>query len=486
LDSDANELVETTTDGASAAVDGGDIWTEDLETGQDSGGDAAQPLDDSLASADGETLGSIDTSTQDGQVDGDALDADGAPEPCTSDADCADDDLCTVETCLGTGDCLVKPVDDCCLSIEECPIADSSCAFFTCEGNQCVLDVSSCEAPVAHVQTWAATGEQGYVDGDIGLAQLSQPRGLSLHAGILVIVDEMADVIRYADTDSEIIGTLAGGANTTMGDWNSGTTPWMFGGYKDGPVESALFDIPIEVMHDSETNAVLVSDCFNHAIRSIAEGQVTTLAGNGTAGNELGPATGAVLSCPSGLARSNDGALYIGDSSNHRVVRLSDGVIEAVAGTGVEGYADGVAADAQFNEPSMLLFLEDGTLLIADSANHVIRALKDNQVTTWAGNGVEDVVDGPLLEASFNYPLDMAAHPLGGLLVTDHFGNRIRWIANDEVFTLSGNGTEGVVDGWGTQAQHSRPHSIEVDESGLVYVTELTGFVVRTLTLSAP
>jgi hypothetical protein len=141
-------------------------------------------------------------------------------------------------------------------------------------------------------------------------------------------------------------------------------------GFADGPGGSALFATPrgIAVGYDG---SVYVSDSGNHVIRKIAtDGTVTTIAGTpGEAGSD-----DTHLNTPSGIDVDADGTLYIVDTFNHAIRMLKDGVLTTVAGQlGVSGFADGDGAAAKFNAPVGLKIAPDGTLVIADTGNNVIR-----------------------------------------------------------------------------------------------------------------
>jgi DNA-binding beta-propeller fold protein YncE len=144
-----------------------------------------------------------------------------------------------------------------------------------------------------------------------------------------------------------------------------------------------------------------------------------------------GPVDKAVFWCPSGLALDAAGHLYISESNNERVRKLStDGrQVTTVAGCGETGYADGPPEQARFNTPKGLAVDTRGRIYVADLNNHRIRRIEpDGTVVTIAGNGQRGLLDGPALSAKFNKPRDLAIGPDGTLYVADEDNHCIRAI----------------------------------------------------------
>ena len=171
-------------------------------------------------------------------------------------------------------------------------------------------------------------------------------------------------------------------------------------GLVDGPGRSARFTLPAGVALDGSGN-VVVADRSNHAIRAIApDGSVTTIAGDGEEGSRDGPCAEARFARPSGVAVDAAGSIFVAEHGGDRIRRVDpDGcAVTTVAGgapssrgEGSGGFRDGPAAEAEFNEPSALVVDREGNLFIADTANNRIRRLsRDGQVTT-----VADSVNSP-------------------------------------------------------------------------------------------
>lgn len=183
-----------------------------------------------------------------------------------------------------------------------------------------------------------------------------------------------------------------------------------------------------------DEGAIYVADAGAHRIRKVADGVITTIAGNGEEGysGDEGPATEARLKTPTAIALGPDGALFIADTLNHVVRKVSaSGEISTVAGTGEAGLAgDGAAAiDAQLNQPNGLAVADDGTVYVADRANFRVRQISpDGVISTLAGT-VEGNSgdDGPAALAELGF-LARLTLDNGSLLVADQSNSVVRRI----------------------------------------------------------
>ena len=177
-----------------------------------------------------------------------------------------------------------------------------------------------------------------------------------------------------------IIGTIAGrGTSGFSGD--------------NGAATAAQFNPPMGLAMDAAGN-LDIADLNNQRIRRMTPaGTVTTIAGNGTAGanGDGGPATVAQLNTPYGIAIDIAGNLYIADTNNHRIRKVTpDGMITTIAGTGVAGFSGdgGQAIYAQVNGPAGLAVDTIGDIFIADTNNSRIRKINPfGIITTIAGTG---------------------------------------------------------------------------------------------------
>ena len=227
------------------------------------------------------------------------------------------------------------------------------------------------------ITTVAGTGEPGFAGqygGDGGpaiRAALNGPSGVAVDgAGNLFIADTNNHRIRKVDS-AGVITTVAG-TRRFGGD----------GGFSGdgGPAKPARLRSPSGVAVDGAGN-LFIADSGNHRIRKVdATGTITTVAGTGRTRfrGDGGPAIQAALNAPSGVAVDGAGNLFIADTNNHRIRKVdSAGVITTVAGTGETGFSGdgGPAIQAALDEPSGVAVDGAGNLFIADSGNHVVRKL---------------------------------------------------------------------------------------------------------------
>jgi uncharacterized protein (TIGR03437 family) len=303
-------------------------------------------------------------------------------------------------------------------------------------------------------------------------AQLYEPSGVAVDsAGNLYIAD--AYNYRIRKVSNGVITTVAG--NGTQG----------FSG-DNGPATSAQFYDPVGVAVDSAGN-LYIADFANCRIRKVTNGVITTVAGNETRGfsGDGGPATNAELNLPAGVAVDSAGNLYIADSA--RIRKVSNGVITTIAGNGISGFSgdNGPAASAQVSDDGIAVD-SAGSLYIADGSNHRIRKISNGVITTVAGDGVPGFSgdNGPATSAELMYPSGIAVDSAGSLFIADSNNNRIRKVSGGVIVTIAGNGKEGYSGDGGpaTSAELYLPFDIAVDSAGRVYIADDTNGTIRVLT----
>lgn len=321
------------------------------------------------------------------------------------------------------------------------------------------------------IATVVGTGVVG-TDGDGGpaaSADINHPRGLALAPdGGFAFADAFGETVRRVWPDGTIT-TLAGtGVAGYSGD--------------DGPATGAELDLPHGVAFTS-TGALLIADTLNQRIRSISpDGTITTIAGTGVTGysGDGGPATLAQISSPRGIAALPDGGFLIPDSDNQRVRRVSpDGTITTVAGTGVRGFSGdgGPATGAELDEPFGVAPTPDGGFLIADAGdNRIRRVAPDGTITTVAGDGNRAYGGdgGPATTASLSSPHNVAPVPDGGFLIADEGNNRVRRVWPDgTITTIAGTGEAGFSGDGGAPGQ-----AMLNEPKGLLVLPTYDGFLV--------
>jgi sugar lactone lactonase YvrE len=263
-------------------------------------------------------------------------------------------------------------------------------------------------------------------------------------------------------------------------------------GNADGVDGAARFSFPAQLSYGI-ADELYVADYGNAEIRLISPaGLVTTMAGTGTTGAVDGPAITAQFSFPTSVTVGRrSGALYVADRNNHVIRRIKDGQVTTLAGTlGVAGAVDGPARSAKFNLPYGLVGDEDENLYVADFGNHTIRRIAaDGTVTTIAGAaGAEGNVDGNAVEARFSFPASIAIDGQRSLFVTDSGTNTIRRISpNHDVFTIGGTaGVIGSSDGTASHAQFAAPYAIAMDSDGVLLVADRGNHAIRIGKAAAP
>ncbi len=320
-------------------------------------------------------------------------------------------------------------------------------------------------------------GVAGHADGTGTAASFNNPNGVTRDsAGNLYVADTNSNTVRKV-SPAGVVTTLAG-------------SPEVYGS-ADGTGTAATFGGATGLVLDSSGNAY-VTERGNATIRKVtAAGVVTTIAGTaGVRGHTDGTGAAASFDYPQGITIDSSGNLYVADTNNHVIRKVSPGgVVTTLAGMpGVTGHADGAGAVARFNYPVGIAIDSAGNLYVGDSHNNTIRKVSPGGVvTTLAGTaGVAGAADGTGAAASFNDPQGVAIDSSGTLYVADFVGNTIRKVSpGGVVTTLAGSaGVSGHADGTGAAATFSGPFSITADASGNLYVGDVRNGTIRKISPS--
>lgn len=260
-----------------------------------------------------------------------------------------------------------------------------------------------------------------------------------------------------------------------------------------GPATAAQINAPGQITVDASGNLYFV-DYRNNRVRKVApNGIITTVAGNGVSGHtgDGGTATNASLSLPAGVVVGLSGNLYIADSTYGLIRQVSpSGTITTVVGTGSPGFSGdgGPATGAQLNNPQGLALDASGNLYIADYGNNRVRKLAPNGIiTTVAGTGPAGFSGdgGPATSAQLNGPSDVRMDSLGNLFIVDTNNNRVRRVsASGSISTVTGTGTAGYSGDGGPadRGQIWQPDGVAVDSAGNIYVADGINGAIRLLT----
>lgn len=256
-------------------------------------------------------------------------------------------------------------------------------------------------------------------------------------------------------------------------------------GSTDGAGAATSFYLPSSLVTDIAGN-IYVANTQTSQIRKISpKAVVTTIAGGVVSGFADGQGAEALFRGPSGIALDAAGNLYVGDSGNNRIRKVSlSGRVTTFAGSGEHGAADGPGATASFLEPRGVAVDAGGNVYVADASNHLIRKITpQGEATTLAGSGVRGAADGKGSAASFSRPFDVAVDAAGNVYVADTDNNLIRKINRGGVVrTLAGNTTHGSADGRGASASFYRPAGLDLDAFGNIYVADQVNNKIRKVT----
>lgn len=215
----------------------------------------------------------------------------------------------------------------------------------------------------------------------------------------------------------------------------------------------------------------------------LAVGQVGTFAGTGSPGDVDGSRDRASFTDPFGVAVDRRGNVIVTDGATNRIRLITpQGEVKTIAGSS-EGYADGPALEAQFNTPSGIAFDDDGNLIIADTSNNRIRKLSADYktVSTIAGSGVQGFQEGAAIEAQFDGPMGVAVDREGNIFVADAYNDSIRKISSDgHVSTFAG--ATGPDHPGTVEVKLDTPCGVAVDTLGNVFIANSGNSEIQKIT----
>lgn len=319
----------------------------------------------------------------------------------------------------------------------------------------------------AQVSTVAGTGAFGYAEGKPG--QFYHPSSVVVMPdNSYLMVDRYNLRIRKITEDGE-----------TSTFWASSER-----GNREGAEGTGLFNLPIALMRLA-SGELLIADAQNNTIRSLKDGVLSTFAGGG-GGFADGPLADARFAWPGDLASDGKGTVYVADRDNHAIRKISpDGTVSTLAGNGAADYQEGTGKNARFSSPVGLALGPDGNLYVADSGNNVIRKVTPaGEVSTFAGSGQPGSREDSRLKAEFRQPAGLVFGADGSLYVSDRFNHRIRRIGPDGmVSSVAGNGQPSYKNGLGSEAGFSYPYGLALDAKGNLLVADYGNHALRRIVL---
>jgi len=249
-------------------------------------------------------------------------------------------------------------------------------------------------------------------------------------------------------------------------------------GFKDGVGTSASFARPEGLAVDAK-GGIYVADSDNNRIRKItASGVVTTLAGSGEMGDKNGIGRVASFSNPGDVAIDAHGDVYVADFGNIEIRKITAyGRVSTLAGAG---------KNVPFGNVDSLAFGPRGSVYFSDTTNNKIWKMSPSGVvTTFAGSGAMGDRNGPANVATFKTVAGLTVDQEGNVYVADLTGNQIRKISpSGMVSTLAGSGLKGDADGIGKSASFYQPSDVAVDPKGNIYVSDAGNNKIRKITPS--
>ena len=321
---------------------------------------------------------------------------------------------------------------------------------------------------IGETATLAGSGQPGFEDGPTSSSRFADPFGVAIddHGNVVVADGGHNNRIRRI-TRTGAVETIAGGDE----------------GFQDGAASAAMFNTPSGIAL-TRKGEIIIADTTNNRIRRLGrDGIVSTVAGSGKRGHQDGNSDSASFDGPIGVAVDRVGDIFVADAYNDCIRKIAtNGEVTTIAGSGGPGDKDGDPGSALFDTPCGLAVDGTGNVFVTDTGNNAIRKISaTGEVSTFAG-GSRGRQDGQGDQASFDHPVGIAVTHDGFLFVTDEASGRIRMITPEGLVRTVAGDQEGFGNGVGRAARFSRPSGIAVDNAGTLYVSDGDNYQIRRVT----
>jgi sugar lactone lactonase YvrE len=240
-------------------------------------------------------------------------------------------------------------------------------------------------------------------------------------------------------------------------------------------------EMPWGIAVDAKGN-VFATVLSSYILKIDAGGKVSTLAGSDESGDVDGQGAIARFNWPFGIALDKDGNLYVADSFNHKIRKITpDGTVSTLAGS-TSGYKDGAGTNAQFGVPMDVATDGEGNVYVTDD-NRIRKVTSDGQVSTVAGSAQGGYLDGTTANARFNGLTGIVIDAADNLFVCDLENYVVRRIAPDGTVVTVAGSTPGDLDGPGSSAQFDALLGITVEAGGAFYLAQSDGAPLRKIVI---